>query len=189
MVVGVRCIPRPERIEPSHDTNPSWFPTYSHWSAIPACVLLFILLWVLGLLELDSLLEKVGVTDGKALGLVLGDVDGTTVDAELGSLLGLNLGDTDGKALGLTLGNVEGVIVGTELGSMLGEVLGAALGSSLGLKEGDTDGITLGLPLGNVEGSELGSVLWHLLGSSLGSPLGLKMGLQIPNHLGLLELG
>ena len=99
MVVGVRCIPRPERIEPSHVTNPSWFPTYSHWSAIPACTLLCILLWVLRLLELGSLLKKVGVLDGKAFGLVLGDVDGTTVGAELVSLLRLKLGNQMAKHL------------------------------------------------------------------------------------------
>ena len=92
--VGVRCIPRPERIEPSHDTNPSWFPTYSRWSAIPACTLLCILLWELRLLELGSLLAKVG-----AFGLVLGDVDGTTVGAELVSLLGLKLGNQMAKHL------------------------------------------------------------------------------------------
>ena len=99
--VGVRCIPRPERIEPSHDTNPSWFPTYSHLSAITACALLFILLWALRLLELGSLLEKLGVTDGKTLGIVLGDVDGTTVGAELGSLLELKLANRMAKHLDL----------------------------------------------------------------------------------------
>ena len=72
-------------------------------SAIPACALLFILLWALRLLELGSLLEKLGVTDGKTLGIVLGDVDGTTVGAELGSLLELKLANRMAKHLDLRL--------------------------------------------------------------------------------------
>ena len=46
------------------------------------------------MLELGSLLAKVG-----AFGLVLGDVDGTTVGAELVSLLGLKLGNRMAKHL------------------------------------------------------------------------------------------
>ena len=102
----------------------------------------------------DGILERVGSTEGDALGVMDGVSDGATV----GDSEGIPVGICDGVPDGASVGDVDGYPVGTCDGSTDGSPVGVAEGTPVGARDGvtdgtsDLDGVPVGTSVGDFEG-------------------------------------
>ena len=100
---------------------------------------------------------------GVLVGLVVGDVDGATVEdlvgQEVGVLVGLAVGDVDGATVGVLVGQEVGVFVGLAVGDVDGATVGVAVSQEVGL--------LVGLAVGDVDGATVGMIFFVLVRNHL----------------------